>query len=189
ICAHELRNLGELTRDIDFYLLKAGNLAVVESVQTDSNAVGAQRIAGLLDDELGVLAVFLLIVCGQGVYTRGLEPLLSPEGQVAPRCFLQMAKQIIEGGVVPRVLSEMAANASEEVLAAHISLQLLEYRSALGIGDAVKVLFNGFNIGSIRGNRVRGGELILLISPGLFDVGESDPGGVVLSIFCLRNGR
>src|SRR5690625_3409295 len=70
------------------------------------------------------------------------------------------------------MLGEVAAHSREEVFAADISLQLLEHGCALGVGNAIEVLLHGFNIGGIRGNRVRGRKLILLVSPGLLHVGK-----------------
>ena len=99
-----------------------------------------------------------------------------------------MAEQNIEGGITPRVGGEVAAHAGEEVLAADISLQLLEHRGALGVGNTVEVLLHGLDIAGIGGNGVGSRQLILLVSPGLFPVDEGDPGGIVFGFFRLRDG-
>ena len=84
---------------------------------------------------------------------------------------------------------EVTAYACQEILAADVGLQLLQRRGAFGVGDAVKVLLDGFDIRRIRGDGVRGGQLILLVGPGLLHVGEGDPGGVVLGFLRLGDGR
>ena len=71
--------------------------------------MGAQGIAALGKVSLGDGAV----IVGrrgnrQGINTSGLQPLLCPEGEIAPGCLFEVAEQIIEGGVTPRVGGEVA---------------------------------------------------------------------------------
>ena len=118
----------------------------------------------------------------------GLEPLLRPEGKVAAGGLFQVAQQIIKGGIAPCMGGEVAAHTGEEVVAADISLQLLEHRSALGIGDAIEVLLHRFDIAGVGGNRVGGRQLILLIGPGFFHIGKGHPRGIVFGFLRLGDG-
>ena len=99
-----------------------------------------------------------------------------------------MAQQIIKGGITPRMGGKVAAHAGQEVVAADISLQLLEHRSTLGIGDAIEVLLHRFDIAGIGGNRVGGRQLILLIGPGFFHIGKGHPRGIVFGFLRLGDG-
>ncbi len=62
-----------------------------------------------------------------------------------------------------------------ESIKANIGDQLFQNRGALGIGDAVKVLFCGLEVRNVRDDRVRCGQLVLHISPGFALAGEIHP--------------
>ena len=97
-----------------------------------------------------------------------------------PRGLLQRAEQVVEGGVAPGVRGEVAAQPGQERLQPDVGDQLLEHRGALGVGDAVEVDLDGLQVGDVRGDRVRGGQLVLPVGPGLLHVGERRPGLGVL---------
>ena len=83
----------------------------------------------------------------------------------------------------------MPPHAGQEGVATHVCLQLLEYRCPLCIGNAVKVLLHRLHVRGIGEHRVRGGKLVLPVGPGLFNVGEGDPGGIKFRLFRLGDCR
>ena len=77
---------------------------------------------------MGNRAGFIRIEChAERIDAGGLEPLLRPEGKVAAGGLFQVAQQIIKGGIAPCMGGEVAAHTSQEVVAADISLQLLQH--------------------------------------------------------------
>ena len=83
----------------------------------------------------------------------------------------------------------MPPHAGQEGVATHVCLQLLEYRCPLCIGNAVKVLLHRLYVRGIGEHRVCGGKLVLPVGPGLFNVGEGDPGGIKFRLFRLGDRR
>ena len=63
------------------------------------------------------------------------------------------------------MLSKVAAQPGNEIISAHMCNKLLQYRCALGIGNAIEIGAHGIEVFHLGSNRVRGGELIYAISP------------------------
>ncbi len=116
---------------------------------------------------------------GERVDAGGLQPGGGPGLEVAAAGLLQDVQQVGELGVAEGVALEVAAGALEEGLRTGVRHQLLEDGGTLGVGDAVEVELGVLQVPDVRGDRVRGGELVLPVGPGLALVGEGDPGGGV----------
>ncbi|MDQ0830998.1 hypothetical protein QF032_002842 [Streptomyces achromogenes] len=78
--------------------------------------------------------------------------------------------------VAVRVPLEVAAGALHERVLTDVGHQLLEHAGALGVGDAVEVELGVLKVADVGGDRVRGGQLVRAVGPGLAAVGEGDPG-------------
>ena len=117
--ASQLWDLGALTVDVGFYLVGAAHGAVDKRVKPHADAVRAQHIR-LLHHRKPIGRIRT-----QGGYTRGAQPRVGPVGQIAARGLLKRAKQIIEGGVSKRVVVKVRTHTCEELLVAHVCLQLL----------------------------------------------------------------
>ena len=75
---------------------------------------------------------------------------------------------------------EVLAGGGDEGVPADVRRQLLEHGGALGVGDPVKVLTGGLQIGDVGDDRMRGGVLVLHIGPGFAARGEGGPRAGVL---------
>ena len=63
------------------------------------------------------------------------------------------------------MLSKVAAQPGNEIISAHMCNKLLQYRCALGIGNAIEIGAHSIQIFHLGGNRVGSRELIYAISP------------------------
>ncbi len=118
-----------------------------------------------------------------------LQPLPAPVGQVTARGLLQCGEQVVERGVVESVGTKVIAQPGQEVLQADIGHQLFEHAGALGVGDAVEVHLDGGQVGNVSGDRMRRGQLVLPVGPGLFGIGEGGPGLGEFGRFALAQHR
>ena len=93
----------------------------------------------------------------------------------------QRAEQVGQRGVAVGVLARSSARSpARNSSLPDVGDQLLEHARALGVGDAVEVDLDGLHVGDVGGDRVRRGQLVLPVGPGLLDVGERRPGVAVL---------
>ena len=72
--------------------------------------------------------------------------------------------------------AEVGAYAGQEVVPADVGDELLEHRRALGVGDAVEVDLDGFDVRCVGGDRVGRGQLVLPVRPCLPHLREGGPG-------------
>src|SRR5690606_39209718 len=100
-------------------------------------------------------------------HSARLKPGARPRAHIAAGYVLPLDEQILERGVAVGVRSEVSARTLEEVLFADESDELFEDGRSLGVGDAVEVQLRGFEIDDVSDDRMRRGELILLVRPGL----------------------
>ena len=83
--------------------------------------------------------------------------------------------------VLPKACrAKYVAAAGEELRRPDVGHELLEHRRALGVGDAVEVLPRRLQVVDPRHDRVRGGQLVLVVGPRLAPAGERGPGAVEL---------
>ena len=123
----------------------------------------------------------------QGVDAGGLQPEPAPLVQVAAAGLLEFGHEVAELGVLPGVLAEVLAHAGHELLRAHPGHELAQHRGALGVGDAVEVHLDVLEVVDLGEDRVRGGQLVLPVGPGLLHGGERGPGVVELGV--LHGGQ
>ena len=144
-------------------------------------------MSGLLNTELGDLAVSAFYYGAQGVYTSGLEPLGAPILEVATTRSRKLTEEVVEGSVSELVLLEVDADALFEGVAANRCTELLQHRTSLGVGDAIEVHLDVFEVANFGNNRVGRRQLVLGISPGLLAECEGRPG--VFPLRGLGNGE
>ena len=159
LAADQLGHRGARALDVELEVVGAVQRPVAHGVHADDEGVRAQRLeargAGLLDGgRRDAAAVVDLDDRAQRADPGGLEPLARPGAQVAAGGGLELAEQVVEGGVAPGVLGEVGADAVAERLAPDVGHQLLEHRGALGVGDAVEV---DLDVLAGRGSRRRSG--------------------------------
>ena len=73
------------------------------------------------------------------------------------------------------MLAEVGAQALEERLLPHVRHQLAQHRGALGVGDAVEVGLHRLQVHHVGHDRVGGGQLVLVVRPGLLGDREGGP--------------
>ena len=117
-----------------------------------------------------------------------LQPVGGPRGEVATTRDLELAQQVGQLGVVPRVRLEVPPQALHELLAPDVRDQLLEHRRALGVGDAVEVDLDVLEVADGGHDRVRRAELVLAVGPGLLGRVERRPGPRPAGRLGLRDG-
>ena len=82
--------------------------------------------SGLSYLEFGNDAVFIMLNYRlQSVYTRGLKPKLRPAGEISARLALELHQEVIQFGVLPLVLLEVATDTAKEWLLANPGDELL----------------------------------------------------------------
>ena len=119
-------------------------------------SVGCSSVAVCVIANERVAAVRVDLEDGaQRVDAGRLEPQLAPLGQLAAGGLLELAEQVGEGRVAPRVLAEVLAQRGDERLAADVGDELLEHRGALGVGDAVEVDLDVLEVADVGDDRVR----------------------------------
>ena len=112
----------------------------------------------------------------QGRHTGLLEPQAGPGTQVASRDRLQLAEQVAQLGVGVGVRRQVALDAGEEVVTAHVSHERGQDRGPLGVGDSVEVDLDVVQVVDLRGHGVGGGQLVLVVGPPLLQGLEGRPG-------------
>ena len=132
---------------------------------------------GLDHGERVHFAVDDAVVGGQRVDAGAFEPQFRPAAQLAARAALERGEEVGQGRVAPGVGLEVVTHAVAEALGAEEGDELLEHRRALAVGDPVEVEERGVGVGHVAGDRVGGGELVLLVGPGLHPRVEGRPGG------------
>jgi len=104
-----------------------------------------------------------------------LEPRTRPCVHIAPGCLLEVAEKIAQRRVPEGVRREVPPGALEERRLADERHELLEHRRALGVRDAVEVQLRCLEIVDVGDDRMRRGQLILLIRPRLAPGRERHP--------------
>ena len=178
------RHLGPGAADVGLDAVRADQGAgVVHLVQADPQPVrprllpARRRVLGVLVEGHGAEdAVVLLDPGGEGRDSGGLQPLAGPVREVPAGGGAERGQQVSQGGVAVGVVLEVLARTGDEGLETHIGDELLEHRGALGVRDAVEVLLCCLKIGDVGDDRVRRGQLVLHVGPGLAVVREVHPG-------------
>ncbi len=111
----------------------------------------------------------------QRVHPGRLEPGAGPPAHVPAAGLLQHRQQVTEARVAVRVPLEVAPGTLQERVLADVGHELLQHRRALGVCDAVEVQLGVLQVADVRRDRVRGGQLVGPVGPGLAAVGEGDP--------------
>ncbi|EMF27510.1 3-deoxy-D-manno-octulosonic acid (KDO) 8-phosphate synthase [Streptomyces gancidicus BKS 13-15] len=155
----------------------AGRVTPVQAHRDPVRAQFGVRLGGLLHHGQLVHRAVLAQqhLRGEGVDPGRLQPRPGPRGHVPPAGLLQDRQQVAEARVAVRVPLEVAPGALQERVLADVRHQLLEHRGALGVGDAVEVELGVLEVADVRGDRVRGGQLVRAVRPRLAAVGEGDP--------------
>ena len=83
-----------------------------------------------------------------------LQPLRRPTGQVATGGGRELAQEIGELGVAPRVLGEVGVDALAEVFLTDPGHQLAQSGSSLGVSDAIEVHADSVEVDHVGGDRV-----------------------------------
>ena len=122
------------------------------------------------------------------VHPGRLQPLPRPGRQVAPGDVLERGQQVGQGRVAVGVRGEVLPHPGQEVLPADVGHELLENGRALGVGDPVEVHLDRVDVRDVGRDRVRGGELVLLVRPRLPRGGERGPGLGPAGRLGLRGG-
>ena len=192
--AHQLGHLGAHAVDVDLDAVVAHELAAVQVVEADRQAVRADgRVLGVSLLQHGERRDRARVVGledrTKGVHTGGLEPQLRPAGQLAAAGLLQLGEQVAQLGVAVLVLLEVRGDTGHELLETHPGDELLEHRAALGVGDAVEVDLNILEVVDGRDDGVGGRQLVLAVGPGLLHGVEGRPGLVPFSGLSSREGR
>ena len=183
--ANKFRNLGPRSCHIHLDAVRTHQGAgVVEVVEADAQPVraghlfSADRVRCVLphDNRTVLPGVVGFRFRNQDGHAGGLQPLPGPQGHVASGCCGQRGEQVRERRVAEGVVAEVAAGRFDERLETDVGHQLLQHGGALGVGDAVEVLFRRFEVGDVRHDRMGGGQLVLDVGPGLAPVCKADPG-------------
>src|SRR6478735_1175897 len=164
LLADELREIGARPGDVHLVVADplehvASRLIASDGIPADADAVRAERRVllgrGLRDRERAVATVRVDLEDGPKRVDAGrLEPQLAPLGQLAAGGLLELAEQVGECRVAPRVLAEVLAQRGDERLTTDVGDELLEHRRALGIRDAVEVDLDVLEVAHVGGDGV-----------------------------------
>ena len=179
--ADELGHLGAHTIHIELHLVGAHERAIEQVIQADRQSVGADgRVVGcrrLDDGERGDDSGGTRFdVWCQSVDASGFEPERGPSAKVPAARDLKLCEQVAELGVAVCMFREVGGDAGEEGVDSHPRNELLEHRSALGVGDAVEVHLHGLEILDGRDHGMGRGQLVLAVGPALLHGLERGPG-------------
>jgi hypothetical protein len=183
----ELGNFGALLRkDGNVNSLANSSIFVEKSDLNTVRAQGRETSGMSLDDfELCDLAVCSSDARSDRVKTSLFKPHLSPglglKG-VGRRLLLgtigQSIQEIIDRGVAPGVLLKVVAHTGLESFHTNNVDELLQQRSSLSVGDAIKIQEGGVGVNDLALYGVSGRQLIFAVSPRFHSSVELQPGHV-----------
>ena len=190
----ERRHLGTHSVDIEFDAIVTHENARDEVVRPDREPVRADgRIVGRCglhdrkrgDDAIRIRLDFRL----QSVHARRLEPEVRPVREIATARDLQLGQEVGEFGVAIRVLPEVRGDSRVERVYPDPGDELLEHRTTFGVGDAIEVHLDVFEVVDGRDHRMRRRQLVLAVGPALLHRLERGPRFRPLGGLSGRDGR
>ncbi len=127
------------------HVLDQGQLAAVDLERRHLHALfaqGRQLLArgGLGQGEVLDLAVAAAVVGGDRVHAGVVQPFPGPAREVAAGGLGQRVDEVVEGGVLPRILDQVVVHALAEHFLAQQVAQLLEGGAAFRVRDGVDIV-------------------------------------------------